>query len=469
MIKATKNELYKIFHKKFIYLVLIITVVFTILFGVLDILSNEDESYDNKINMSKHSMEILETNGLTTSSDYAYQKSLVEMYTLLKDRNIDPKSPEAYYIQNTLFSYINQYNLLLVENDIKELIDNAKIEMDKSIKRLDNFDWKELVQERINEEQSQKCTDQKCEEIKKETIRVLEYRINHDIPFTNTNASSYIEEYISLYSQYINIKDSNDELLKYNDLYEKKQLEKQISEMQYMLDHEIYTSSFTNTNTGYEMIDEFSNPNVMIAIVVIVLSATVVSEEFSKGTIKQLLVKPFSRNKIIISKMLAVLITSIAFTFAFNIISTVIKGIFEGDLITIFGNDIVYNFNTKKCIEISYIMESLIAFIYALPMIILLGIFVFALSTITTNAPFALGMGFGAYLSESVFQLLIRRASLISYAPTLNYNLSPYMFGGMNSIKELYLSKAIAVDIVSFIVLFALIIIVFNKKDIKNQ
>jgi hypothetical protein len=167
--------------------------------------------------------------------------------------------------------------------------------------------------------------------------------------------------------------------------------------------------------------------------------------------------------------MLAVLITSIAFTFAFNIISTVIKGIFEGDLMTIFGNDIVYNFNTKKCIEISYIMESLIAFIYALPMIILLGIFVLALSTITTNAPFALGMGFGAYLSESVFQLLIRRASLISYAPTLNYNLSPYMFGGMNSIKELYLSKALAVDIVSFIVLFALIIIVFNKKDIKNQ
>ncbi len=469
MIKSTKNELYKIFHKKFIYALLIISVVFTILFGVLDLLSGENDSYDHNINISKHSMEILEENGLTNTEDYANDKSLIEMYTLLKDRNIDSKSPEAYYVQNTVFNYIYQYNLLSITNDKKELIDNAKKKMDSSIDKLNNFDWKELVYEQINEIKAQQCQDQKCEELKKEKIKTHEYRINHNIPFANNNASTYIEEYLFVYSEYLNVKDSNEELLKYNDLYEKKQIEKQVNEMQYMLDHELYTNDYSKENAGYDMVTSFAIPNIMIAIVIIVLSATVVSEEFNKGTIKQLLVKPYSRTTIIISKMLAVLITSIFFTFAFNIITAVIHGIFDGNLITLFGKEVVYNFNTKSCIEISYIRESLIAFVYALPMTILLGIFVFALSTIATNAPFALGMGFGAYLSESVFPILIRKSSLISYAPTLNYNLSTYMFGQINSIKELYLSKAIAVDIVSFIVLFVLILVVFNKKDIKNQ
>ena len=469
MIKLTKNELYKIFHKKLLYVVLVITIVFSLLFCILDKLSDNYDSYDQNINNYKNSMNVLETSGLKNTSEYADNKTLYDLYTLLKEKNIEVSSPEQYYVQNNLYSYIYQYNILVNQNENQTLIDKAKDEMEKAIKRLDSFDWKEIVKEDINEQKEIECFDQKCEDLRKETIKIDEYRLSHNIPFAGVFASSYLQQYLRDYSEYLNIKDNKEELLEYNDLYEKKQLEKKVSEIQYMIDHELYTNEYKKTNSGNDLVVAFSNPNFMIAMIVVVLSATIVAEEFNKGTIKQLLVKPYSRNKIIISKMLAVLITSVLFAFTFNIITIVIEGLFEGDLNTIFMKEVIYNFNTKNCIEISYIKESLIGFIYSLPMIILLGIFVFALSTIVTNAPFALGMGFGAYLSESVFQLLINRIKLISFSPTLNYNLSTYMFGQINSIKELYFSKAIIIDIISFIILFIVILIVFNKKDIKNQ
>ena len=91
---------------------------------------------------------------------------------------------------------------------------------------------------------------------------------------------------------------------------------------------------------------------------------------------------------------------------------------------------------------------------------------IFALST---NTALSLGLGFGAYLSAGIFELMLGRFKFLSFSPTLNYNLNQYLFGNISEYEVLTLHKAIAVDIVSFVVLFVLILIVFNKKDIKNQ
>ena len=167
--------------------------------------------------------------------------------------------------------------------------------------------------------------------------------------------------------------------------------------------------------------------------------------------------------------MLAVIITTVLLFFVLTISLTLINGAFRGDLNTLLKTDVIYNIKTNKVIEISYIKEALLSFVYALPQLVLLGIFTFAVSVLSTNTALSLGLGFGAYLSEEVFGILINKFNFLSYMPTVNYILTPYMFGGMQTTKYLTLQKALLVDGISFVVLFILILIIFKKKDIKNQ
>jgi hypothetical protein len=91
------------------------------------------------------------------------------------------------------------------------------------------------------------------------------------------------------------------------------------------------------------------------------------------------------------------------------------------------------------------------------------------MSVITTNAAFALGLGFGAYISEEVFAIFMKKFPFLSYSPTLNYQFNDFAFGAISPYKDIFLTKSIIVSVVSFVVLLTVSIIVFNKKDIKNQ
>ncbi len=468
MIKLTKNEIYKIFHKKLIYIMTAIVVVVSLLFCVLDSLLGTS-TYDSKIDSYQNTVSVLESSGDTTSSDYISNKTQLDTLKLLKEKNIKEKTPEEYYIQYNINQLYYEYYSAVANKADETIINKSKTKLDEAIKKLDNFDWKDVIKEEIEELKAEPCSDDKCELVKQESIRVAEYKLNHNMPNTSNAASNALVKYINVYREYLNIKDSNEEIMSHDALYSKKLTEKEYNELKYMLDNELLTNDYDDNGLGTTLVDNLSNPNFTILIVLLIISSTIVAEEFNKGTIKQLLVKPYSRTKIIISKMIATLISVIVFVLIFNISSILIEGIYYGTLGNIFQNHIIYDFNTHSCITMTYIKEGFIAFVHSLPMIILLGIFVFAMATLTTNTAFALGLGFGAYLSGSVFEMLIPKFKILSYVPTVNYNLAPYMFGNINYTEGLTLTKALTVDIISFIVLFIFIIIVFNKKEVKNQ
>ena len=48
-----------------------------------------------------------------------------------------------------------------------------------------------------------------------------------------------------------------------------------------------------------------------IIILILMVASTIVAEEFTTGTIKLLLIKPFSRGKILLSKYLTVILFSV--------------------------------------------------------------------------------------------------------------------------------------------------------------
>ena len=474
MIRLTWNELYKIFHKKLLYIILIIAIGFSILACIGDKLLTNN-SYDLDLTINNTMITNYENAGDVTSPEYISLKSVNKMIEIKKEKNIKKESPEEYYIDNVVeTNYSNYFSATKSADILPENVELLKTTYEDSLKFLDSFDWKQLIKDEMNkidtEEYSCSVEDQsKCDAIKKEEKKVLEYRLNNNIPYSYNDASSELVNYIEIYKEYLDVKDLDEKRLEYENKLNKRNVEEMYYKTKYLMDNRLLTNDYSLNNTGEDLAYRFGTPSGLLIIVLLALSASCIAEEFNKGTIKQLLVKPFSRTKIVLSKMFAVLITTIIMLFVLNISLVIINGLFNNDLKTVLGRIVIYDFNVNKCIEMSYIKYSLISFVYMLPQIILLSMFVFTMSVLSTNTAFALGMGFGAYVSETIFPLFLERFKFISYVPTLNYNLTTYMFGHINNYEGLTLSKAILVDSVSFVVLLVLIIFIFNKKDIKNQ
>lgn len=472
MIRLTGNELYKIFHKKILYIIVILAIGGTLFINITDKIISKNE-YELETMANQNLLKIYEGEGDKTSPEYIDLKSSDEVLKIKKDKKVEPDSPLAYYIDTYVKgAYITYYSAGANPNyEINQ--EEAKSNLDDAIKRVDNFDWKYQINKDLEEYNAPDycgdITDTKCEQIKQASIKAANYRLKHNIPYANNDASDVLMGYSTEYDQYLDVKDSNDDVLSYDKLYNKKQTEKSYKETEYLINNELIDNEYDNYNSGVELVEKFGHPSFFVIVALLALSASIVAEEFNKGTIKQLLVKPFARNRIIISKMLAVIITTVLLFFVLTISLTLINGAFRGDLNTLLKTDVIYNIKTNKVIEISYIKEALLSFVYALPQLVLLGIFTFAVSVLSTNTALSLGLGFGAYLSEEVFGILINKFNFLSYMPTVNYNLTPYMFGGMQTTKYLTLQKALLVDGISFVVLFILILIIFKKKDIKNQ
>ena len=468
MIKLVKNELYKIFHKKLLYIVLVFALGVTLLFSSLDKIF-ESDAYDSVIQNSSNKVAMYENNGDVTSPSYLDFKSQLETYKLLKEKNIKENSPEEYYVltdvSSNIYSYLSSKN-----GGSKSLLEENEKKLNDSINFLDNFDWKVIVNNKVREVMDKECNNEiNCELLKNEKLNVLKYRLTHEIPFSNNHASVDLDSYLADYEEYLEVKDSNDEMLSQSSLYDKQRIIGSVETMKYTLDHELLNNDYKGDYTANNMILMFSHATFITAMVLLILSSSVVAEEYNKGTIKQLLVKPYSRTKIVISKMLAILITIILFTFVYNIFSVIILSFYYGDLSTLFTNDVLYDYTINKPFELSYILEALISFVYSLPSLILLGLFTFAMAVLTTNTAFPLGLGFCAYISESLFPVYMRRFKILSYAPTVNYNFDSYMWGRVSDLEDIFLTKSIIISVISFIVLFTIAIIVFNKRDIKNQ
>ena len=125
----------------------------------------------------------------------------------------------------------------------------------------------------------------------------------------------------------------------YNESLQQKELNK------YILENKVDV----NKNDSLKgILENFYNQlGIFMLAVIIMVAATIVSEEFNKGTIKLLLVKPYSRTKILLAKFLTTVIMTV-----FIISITILMQILIGGIL--FGFDslslpvIEYNFNTNS-------------------------------------------------------------------------------------------------------------------------
>ena len=252
----------------------------------------------------------------------------------------------------------------------------------------------------------------------------------------------------------IKIKDS------YDDIAERIKLE------EYAIQNNIKYNIITNSENSniklpkdarYLLIKLFNNFDILMIFIVIYLSSTIISEEYNSGTIKNLLVKPHKRTKILLSKI----ITAIFLTIMISILMVVFQYLLGG---IIFGFDsyelesIKYNSVTNNIETMDLMQNTITTLLKKEPMYLLLSLVSMLFGIITNNIALNILISLGLYFI-STMEFLIN--NITKYLFIFNWDLTT------NNIINI--AQSISICVISFLVIFILLIIIFKNKDISNE
>ena len=209
----------------------------------------------------------------------------------------------------------------------------------------------------------------------------------------------------------------------------------------------------------YLLIKMFNNFDILMIFIVIYLSSTIISEEYNSGTIKNLLVKPHKRTKILLSKI----VTAIFLTIIISILMVVFQYLLGG---IIFGFDsyelesIKYNSVTNNIETMDLMQNTITTLLKKEPMYLLLSLVSMLFGIITNNIALNILISLGLYFI-STMEFLIN--NITKYLFIFNWDLTT------NNIINIAQSISISISVFSFLVIFILLIIIFKKKDISNE
>ena len=484
MSSLIKNELTKIFKKKSIYITLFVVLAFVILTNcIYKFFFTTGNSYgysESYISYIKEDLARLDPSKPSDTTMYIELKSQLETYELMQ--KYDEDAWQRQIIASQVAGDINEKNTYLYSSE-KDEAKAQEIEnnINEILQKLDSDDWKyfanlelEQADAKLKELEEQKANTQDkqlLEELEvsienaKINKEVAEYRINQDIKY----GTDYLNEALTSYQSYsLNLIQMGnvdnleyEDKLQYNESLEQKEVSKYIIENKQDINK--------RNDTRGILKNFFSEYGLFIIVIIVMIAGTIVSEEFNKGTVKLLLIKPYSRAKILLSKYITILIMTV-----FAIVIILLMELIVGGIV--FGFDslsvpvLEYNFNTSQLEIINIFTYVGIEILTQLPMIILLATLAFALSTIFTNRALAITISLLGFMSPSIINALViqYKVGFMKYFVTMNWDLSGYLFGSLPSMEGMTMGFSIVMCLIYLFVMLIPTFIIFKKKNIKN-
>lgn len=456
MFKLVKNELYKIFHKKSTYITLIIGLLFLILVNF--IYQIDIDSYVDELEYTFFADEDMEA---SDNYEKAYIDSHLKVEKLIKNYQENWQKQALYEEYSPI---LNDYYIALYQNS--ENVNVLKEQADNILKEIDAGNWQyftNLTIQNLEIELKEVGDDKKNQEYIEKQIELYKFALANNI---NKYNNDYLAKALNIMLE--NLQQVID--YKYEtDLDEKHELEpivKEYYENEYIFYNKVDTN---NTHTlRYVFINLLDEMEIIVLVFVIMIAGTLISEEFNKGTIKNLLTVPYTRGQIIIAKFLTCLLM-IPFIMVFILLAElIIGGIFFG-YSSLEIPVINYIIKTESYSAINVLVYYLIYFIAKMPMYILLSTLAFTLSTLILNSAFAITITFLGYVGSEIINALALTFKLkfINYFVTPNWNLTPLLFGGSSEFG-LSLTHSLLVCLVYFIIMITIFFIVFKKRNVKN-
>lgn len=462
MIRLMHNEIIKLINKKSFYIVTFIFVLFCVLTNivyrtpldnydtvVVDIGALEEENASLNLNNSEDLLIYVEN--LTT----------MEMERLKDEYS---SNVQEYLIDHFLYSYI--YQMYEDEYILKNqgLYMASLSELEDRINYVSDSNWQYFLEERISYLESRFNETEGIEKMRYERLLDLaNYRKENNIPYDDNNylhnSLEFLEENMV---EYINL--LNDEDLTSEEESRLEFLEEEMSIHEYVIETE---QDILNDHTLRAVLTNFSGEfGLFILIYVIMVAGSIVSEEYQRGTIKNLLTKPFRRRTILSSKLFVVILFIPLIMLFMSLMEILIGGLILG-FDSLFVPVVQYaNGGLETYSVFGYLFSLLLA---SLPIYLVVGILAFMLSTITSSTSAAITISFLFYLMFNVISNLavVYDFWVFKFFVSLYWDFS-YLVTGTSSPFGVSVSTSILVIALYILVMLCITYVTFGKKDVKN-
>lgn len=486
MIKLIKNELSKVIHKKAIYILAIITILFTALSGfIIKLAANIDDIFtsDTYVESLESTLDYYDLDNPEDLEGYVEVRTDIDIAKEMK--KYDSDSWQAYRMSNVGYDYLHKINEAKYVSKDKKALEEAQKVYDEFIKEIDNNDWQYFVKKDLAEAETQKnkleeqlkndnLSDSEKQELNKSlknieyTIDGYNYRLNLNIPVSSKDESLLVDNYVSYATQYEGMNKDEEQISDYDELTTKRDVEKNYYEAKYKLDHNIKSGEMFSASEL--LLADSIAPVLFVIVAVVMIAGTIISDEFNKGTIKQLLLRPFKRWKILLSKYITSIIVFLLFLLFYEVMTYCIYG-------AILGFDsykvpvVLYNFTTHEAFQMSLIGNILINLLSILPAYLIILTITFFIGIVSTNGAVSIAVGFLVFFFGNIINQMavIVDSKLIAFIPSMCWNFNAYLFGGLPTYKHSSIGIAIFVSALVFVIFLVGSFIVFRKKDIKNQ
>lgn len=492
MIKLIENELVKIFKRKSIYFLLILSVFAILIYNYKNpdqnVITNEETS-----TMPMISTDYIES--IKNEQERYINLLAHNEFAKLYNDNFEEDSWQRYAlnIEKTGYSYENTYdqdimnylyNIMNYEyysnNQItKELYETSKHKYNEYVEALKSDDWKNFVNLKLENLQEIKKEPNLLPETIKEIDFEIEWyklRLNNNIIYgddiLNQYLNSYREKYYLIIYKELNIdKNSQSEMRELFEEKSKLEICKYAIEnhIKYDISNEENIISNNKIDARISFIRTFSHFDLILIIITIYISSTTITEEITKKTIKNMLTKPHKRMALIMAKIIACLITIIVSMYFIGIIQFLVGGF-------IFGFDsyangyIGYDINTNSIFNMSLlyyfiIMAFIKIFEYLIICLFCLFIGVFN-KNIAMSMILTLLICLFANTALAEWSKVDALSKITRYFITNNWDFSIYLFGNISNVNGTNLWHSILIYFIYFVLLFKLTISKFNKIEI---
>ena len=477
MFNLIRSELKKITKKKVIYIMFFVTLAFMILINIVGkkFQSTSYVIYDDE-SMNYYKEQLTPELEESDPDYYADCKSMYDSYELAK------KYDEDSWQRQVISQRIQPLLKIMYLEKSGETYNNARTKYDKDVEALEKNDWKYFVYQDLDETNLQilmidESTSNQLESLK-DTKQALEWRLEKNISYDNSDLNSYLQCWLNARVSIRQYKDNKNPSQTEKVYHQQDVATEAIA--RYAIENGIdgTISNQGNSNLKYglaysaksELFDAFSGYSLFIIILIIIVAGTIVSEEFNKGTIKLLLVRPYSRVKILLSKYITCLIVLICSIIFVALMQTVVGGIVYG-FDSYKNPTVLYNYATNSLNVVSMTGTLAIMAVAILPKLILLMTLAFTLSTVITHTPVAIAIPLLGSMVESIINqlaIMYEKANFLKYFVTPNWDFSQYLYGALPQMKGITLGFSVCICLAYFIVMMALSIWNFKKKNIKN-
>ncbi|MEG1254945.1 ABC transporter permease subunit [Clostridium sp.] len=380
------------------------------------------------------------------------------------------KNDYLVYLENSMKSFnveikqMKEY-IKTLEEDISKDKDNQelKVSLEKSKIQL------AMIEDRL--EATKYRYDNKIsydeKDWKNKTIRDIAYNIDSEGE-TFLNEEMFKQQYIDQIANGLTYDD-----YKANFEENKKAIEEKIALHWYSLENDIPQVEFSDD--ARSSIDKTYLIYVSITIILcIIIGGGIVSSEYSTGTVRLLMIRPVSRYKILLSKLVSVFIIGygvLICTVILNIISSGVVHGFGG-----FGTPVIA-FVNGTIVEQNYIMSIIPGLLFSSISLIFIIAVVFTISTVIKNTALAVGLTTVGYLGSSpaLMIMLTLKMNWVSKTIIPYVNLSSFVGESymIDMIKTQYnVALNPTMGAVQLLIISAILIgvsfLVFTRADVKN-